>query len=180
MKREAIERLAMDSAAGELNEDVEALFRAYLAEHPEASPDSEEMARIYEETSAAIEAKTRAAEAGADVGEPIIKTHRLLSLNWRAFGRWASALIVAAIIGFTGGRWPIGSKTSRIVFTTSARPAPQAKTISDLKEQYAGTFWGNKALALMEDKAGQRYRGDFRDVSLWEQFRRYRKETVYE
>jgi hypothetical protein len=172
MKREAIERLAMDSAAGELNEDVEALFREYLAEHPEARPDSEEMVRIYEETAAAIEAKTR----NADAGGPAVKTHRLVHPNWRVFGRWAAALIVAVIIGFAGGRWPITGETSRIVFTTSARPAPQVKTISDLKEQYADTFWGSKALALMEDRAGQRYKGDFRDVSLWEQFRRYRKE----
>lgn len=172
MKREAIERLAMDSAAGESNEDVEALFREYLAEHPEAKPDSEEIARIYEETAAAIEAKTRRADAGG----PAVKTHRLVHPNWRAFGRWAAALIVAAIIGFTGGRWPITGKTSRIVFTTSGRPAVQVKTVSDLKEQYAGTFWGSKALALMEDRSGRRYKGDFRDISLLEQFRRYRKE----
>jgi hypothetical protein len=103
-------------------------------------------------------------------------TNRLAGPSWWAFGRWAAALIVAAIIGFAGGRWPIGGKTSRIVFTTSARPVVQVKTVSDLKEQYASTFWGNKALALMEDRPGGRYRSDFRDVSLWEQLRRYRKE----
>jgi hypothetical protein len=178
MKREIIERLAMDSAAGELNEDVEALLRAYLAEHPEANPDSEEMARIYEETAAAIEAKTRSADAG--VGVPAVKMNRLPYLKWRSFGQWAAALIVGALIGFTGGRWPIAGKTSRINFTKPDRPQEQVKTISDFKDKYAGTFWGDKALALLEQRPGQRYKADFQDVSFWKTYRQYKKEKTHE
>ncbi|MHC4640719.1 MAG: hypothetical protein ACYS32_03675 [Planctomycetota bacterium] len=174
MKREIIERLAVDSAAGELNEDVEVLFRAYLAEHPEANPDSEEMARIYEDTAAAIEAKTREADAGA------VKTNRLPYLNWLSFGRWAAALIVGAFIGFTGGRLAIDDEASRIVVIKPDRPAAQVKTISDLKEQYAGTFWGDKVLALMEQTHGKRYKADLHGTGFWDKYRRYRKEKSYE
>jgi anti-sigma factor RsiW len=175
MKREIIERLAIDSAAGELNEDVEALFRAFLAEHPEASPDSEEMARIYEETAAAIEAKTRSADAV--VVMPAVKANRLPYLKWRSFGRWAAVLIVGALIGFTGGRWATTGETSRVAFIKPERPAEQVKTLSDLKEEYAGTFWGDKVLVLLESSPAQRHRAEFRDVGFWQ---KYRKEIRYE
>lgn len=177
MKREIIERLAIDSSAGELNEDVKALFRAFLAEHPEANPDSEEMARIYEETATAIDAKTKNTEMC--VGVPAIKMNRLLHPNWWSFGRWAAALIVAALIGFTGGRWPIDGKTSRIAFTKPDRPQEQVKTISDLKE-YAGTFWGKKVLALVEQRPAKRYKADFQDSSFWKTYRQYKKEKSHE
>ena len=178
MKREIVERLAIDSAAGELNEDVEALFRAFLAEHPEANPDSEEMARIYEETAAAIEAKTRGADAGARV--PAVKTNRLSRPDWKSFGRWAAALIVGALIGFTGGRWPNAGETDRIAFIKPDRPQAQVKTLSDLKEQYAGTFWGNKVLALVEHTPSKRSKTDFKAVSFWQTYRQYKKEKPHE
>lgn len=178
MKREAIERLAIDSAAGELNEDVEALLRAYLAEHPEAGPAREEMARVYKETEAAIDAKTRGADVS--VGMPVIEVNRLPYLNWRSFGRWAAALIVGALIGFAGGRWAITDETSKIAFTKVDRPPTQVKTISDLKEQYEGTFWGDKVLALMEHRPGRRVKADLQDVGFWRKYRPYIKEKRYE
>ncbi len=175
MKRDAIERLAMDSAAGELNEDVEALFRAYLSEHPEAKPDSEEMARIYQETAAAIEAKTRRADA--DVGVPVVEVNRVSEVGWRSFGHWAAALIFGALIGFTGGRWTTTDEMSRVTFIKPERPPVQVKTLSDLKEEYSGTFWGDKVLALMEQGPVKRHRAEFRDVGFWQ---KYRKEIRYE
>jgi hypothetical protein len=178
MEREIIERLAIDSAAGELNEDVEALLRAYLAEHPEAGPDSEEMLRVYKETAAAIEAKTRNANAVA--GVPAVKVNRLPYLNWRSFGRWAAALIVGALIGFAGGRRQTTGETGGVAFVQPQRPAEQVKTISDLKEEYAGTFWGDKVLALMEQKPGRRVKVDLPDVGFWHKYRPYRKGIRYE
>ena len=172
MKREAIERLAIDSAAGELNEDVQALFDVYLTEHPQAGQWAEEIAGIYKETEAAIEAKTRRAEAGG----PIVRTNRLVHPNWRGFGRWAAALIVASIIGFAGGRWTTNGETGRIAFIKRERPAVQVKTISDLKEQYAGTFWGKKVLALVEHTSSERYQAGFQDSSFWQIYRQYKKE----
>ena len=56
----------------------------------------------------------------------------------------------------------------------------QVKTISDFKDKYAGTFWGNKVLALVESRPGHRYKADFRDVSFWKTYRQYRKEKRYE
>ena len=57
MEREAIERLTIDSAAGELNEDAEALLRTYLAEYPQANKWAEDILQIYYRTEAAIKTK---------------------------------------------------------------------------------------------------------------------------
>ncbi|NIP24873.1 MAG: hypothetical protein GWN67_11015 [Phycisphaerae bacterium] len=174
MKRETIERLAVDSAAGELNEDILALFEAYLAEHPQAGRWAEDMAGIYKETEAAIDAKTGSADADGDV--PAIKVKPVLRARWLVIGRAAAALIVAAVIGFTGGRWTINGEAGRITLMTSGRPAEQVKTVSDLKEEYAGTFWGKKVLALMEHTSSERYKAGFQDTSLWQIYRQYIKE----
>lgn len=173
MKREAIERLAIDSAAGELNEDVLALFDAYLAEHPQAGQWAEEIAGIYKETEAAIDAKTGVADADA---VPAIKRKPVSRAKWWTIGRAAAALIVATLIGFAGGRWTINGETDRIAFIKPDRPAVQVKTISDLKEEYAGTFWGDKVLALVEHTSSERYRADFRDTSFRKIYRQYIKE----
>jgi len=176
MKRERIERLAIDSAAGELNEDVQILFDAYLAEHPQAGQWAEDIARIYKETETAIGAKTRDADAGR--GMPAVKISRLSDMKWRSFGRWAAALIVGALVGFTGGRWTINGETDRIAFIKPERPAVEVKTISDLKEKYAGTFWGDKVLALLESRPGQRYKADFQDIDFWHEYRQHIKEII--
>lgn len=178
MKREIIERLAIDSAAGELNEDVQAMFDAYLAEHPQAGQWAEDIAGVYKETEAAIDAKTSDADAGSAIS--VIKVNRQLHLNWFSFGRWAAALIVAVLIGFTGGRWPIAGKTSMITFTKPDRPAEQVETISDFKDKYAGTFWGDKVLALVEQTPAKRYKADFQGSSFWKTYRQYKKEKPHE
>jgi hypothetical protein len=174
MKREAIERLAIDSAAGELNEDVQALFDAYLAEHSKAGRWAEDIEGIYKETEAAVDVKTSDVDAGASI--PVIKTRPLLRAKWWEIWRVAAALIVAALIGFTGGRWPINGKTSVITFTRPDRPQEQVKTISDLKEEYAGTFWGKKVLALVEHTSSERYKAGFQDTSFRQIYRQYKKE----
>ena len=63
MKRETVERLAMDSAAGELSEDAEALFQTYLDENPQAKQWAEDVRQVYGETEAAIQAKTALANS---------------------------------------------------------------------------------------------------------------------
>jgi hypothetical protein len=174
MKREVIERLAMDSAAGELNEDILALFNAYLAEHPQAGRWAEDMAGIYRETEAAINEKTGDADFSGAV--PVTKIKPLVRVKWWAIGRAAAALIVAALIGFAGGRWTINGEADKIAFVKPERPAVQVKTISDLKEQYAGTFWGKKVLALVEHTSSEQYRAGFRDTSFRQIYRQYIKE----
>ncbi|MHC4169718.1 MAG: hypothetical protein ACYSWQ_22455, partial [Planctomycetota bacterium] len=64
MERDAIERLAIDSASGELNDDAETLLREYLAGHAEANRWAEEVQWLCEKTEAAIHAKTKNAGAG--------------------------------------------------------------------------------------------------------------------
>jgi hypothetical protein len=88
----------------------------------------------------------------------------------------AAGLIVAAVIGFTGGRWTINGEADRITLITSGRPQEQVKTISDLKEEYAGTFWGKKVLALVEHPSSERYKTGFQDTSFRQIYRQYKKE----
>jgi len=176
MKREVIERLAIDSAAGELNEDILVLFEAYLAEHPQAGQWAEDMAGIYKETEAAIDEKVSDADADAGSAMLVVKRKPLLRVNWWGIGRAAAGLIVAAVIGFAGGRWTINGETGIVAFIKPDRPAEQIKTISDLKEQYAGTFWGDKVLALVEHTSSERYKAGFQDSIFRQIYRQYIKE----
>ncbi len=175
MKRERIERLAIDCAAGELNEDGEVLFRMYLAEHPEENQWAEDMMRIYEQTEAAIDAKTTDGYAG-DKAPFVKKRNLLLQLKWQRFGHWAAAVIFATFIGFTVGRWNINSKMDRIVSMDNWSPK-QVRTVSDLKEKYAGTFWGDKMLALLESRPVQRSKSNF-DGGFWDKYKQYKGEQL--
>ena len=65
--------------------------------------------------------------------------------------------------------WVLNSEVLRGVF----RRVEQVKTISDLKEEYAGTFWGDKALALMEQRPGRRVKADLGDGGFWRKYRPY-------
>ena len=58
MNPETIERLAIDSAAGQLNEDIEILLREYLSEHPAEKKCFSEMQEIYNKTQIAFDSKT--------------------------------------------------------------------------------------------------------------------------
>ncbi|MHC4559312.1 MAG: hypothetical protein ACYTFW_16180 [Planctomycetota bacterium] len=178
MNRDTIERLAMDSAAGELNEDVEALFRAYISEHPRANQWAEDMLGIYEKTEAAINTKTKTPYAGVEGAE--VKIKHLSQVKWRPVARWAAAVILGTVIGFSAGRWKITDETYRIASPGSGRGLRQVKTVSDLKEKYAGTFWGDKVLALLEYRPGQQYKADLHDIRFWDRYKQYIKEKRYE
>ena len=71
MKRERIERLAIDCAARELNEDSEVLFKTYLTEHPDANKWALDIWDIYEKTKEAIDAEIM--EIVAQEGSQITK-----------------------------------------------------------------------------------------------------------
>jgi len=174
MKRERIERLAIDVAAGELNEDAEALFNTYLAEHPQAEQWAEQMLTTYEETQAAISEKTSWANTTA--GTPFIDKKATGWAIWRSVGRSAAILAFGILIGFAGTRWGTTDETTGIApMEPSPGPTP-IRTVSDLKEKYAGTFWGDKMLALLEHKAAEQYGADLHNVSLWDRYRLYKKE----
>ena len=178
MKRDEIERLAIDSAAGELNADADALFRAYLAEHPQASQWAQDVSRLYRQTEAAISAKT--AEAHAAPEAPPARRHRLLRSKWPSVARWAAALIFGTVIGFTAGRWQPTERTYRISWPQPARSTRQVRTVSDLQQRYAGTFWGDKMLAMLKQRPAEQYKSGLQGVRLWDRYRQYIKEKNYE
>ncbi|HUT47596.1 MAG TPA: hypothetical protein VMX36_15040 [Sedimentisphaerales bacterium] len=176
MEREAIERLSIDSAAGDLNEDTEALLGTYLAEHPQANKWAEDVRQIYDKTEAAIRTKT----AHADVGKVTPGITPVSQVKWLSVARWAAAIALGIIIGFTAGRRNQTDSTYRIAFQELSRYPKQVETVSDLKERYAGTFWGDKMLALLEHKPGQRYKTNLRSVGSWDKYRQYIKEKQNE
>lgn len=178
MEREAIERLAIDSAAGELNQDAEALFRTYLIGHAEAKQWAEDMRLICEKTEAAINTKTTRCHAGDQTR--FIKPNQLLQINWPRLARWAAALMFGALIGFSAGRWDRSDKTYRIVLPESHRAPGRIETVSDLKEKYAGTFWGDKMLALLEHRPGKQYKANLQGVRFWDKYKQLIKEKQYE
>ncbi|MHC4206795.1 MAG: hypothetical protein ACYSTT_19240 [Planctomycetota bacterium] len=176
MEREAIERLAMDSAAGELNQDAEALLRTYLAGHPQANEWAEDMLQIYDKTEAAIKTKT----AHAAVGKVTPEITTVSQVRWLSVARWAAVIALGVIIGFTAGRRDRTDSSYRTAFREPAPDSKQVETVSDLKERYAGTFWGDKMLALLEHKPGQRYKANLRSTGSWDKYRQYIKEKNYD
>ncbi len=178
MKRERIERLTIDVAAGELNEDAEALLNAYLAEHPQAKQWAEQMLTTYEKTQEAIAEKTSWANTTA--GTPFACKKPTGWVKWRSVGRSAAILAVGILIGFAGTRWGTTDETTGIASMEPTRGPVPVKTVSDLKEKYAGTFWGDKMLALLEPRPAQQYKADLHSVSLWDRYRLYKKEKRYE
>jgi len=178
MEREAIERLAIDSAAGELNQDAEALFKTYLAGHARAKRWAENVRQIYEKTEAAINIKTTGDYASGQTRS--IKPNQLWQINWPRLARWAAALMFGALIGFSAGRWDRSDKTYRIVLPEPGRARGRIETVSDLKEKYAGTFWGDKMLALLEHRPGRQYEANLQGVRFWDKYKQYIKEKQYE
>ena len=171
MDRERIEKLAMDSAAGELNEDAQMLFRSYLAEHPEANEWALGMTSIYEMTEAAISAKTK-----APAPPPTVEKTFPSPVNWLTAGRWAAVLAIAIFAGFSAGRWGRTAQTSPTTIVKIPEPPGTMAKAVDLKAKYAGTFWGQKVLASLQPKprhidANRRTRGD-----IWDIYRRRIKE----
>ncbi|MHC4744736.1 MAG: hypothetical protein ACYS8Z_22710, partial [Planctomycetota bacterium] len=126
MNRETIERLAMDAAAGELSEDVEVLFGAYLAEHPEANEWAAGMTSIYEMTEAAIDAKTKGA------APPMVEKKSSVPINWFAAGRWAAVIAIAMFAGFSAGRWSQPVRTRVEIVRVPEQTRTTAK-VADLK-----------------------------------------------
>ena len=171
MERDVIERLALDSAGGELNEDVEALFEAYLREHPEARRWAEDSAAIYGKTQAAIQAKT--AEAGASTMP--LRIGPLSRVSWRPVARWAAVIALAVLGGAALERWSqtgvVGPEGERVVYTERAAVVgPHA----------AGSFWRAKVMGLLESQADAQGEAYSEDVSLWGMYAGYMKGTYDE
>lgn len=176
MNREIIERLAMDSEAGELNEDAEALFRSYLAEHPQARQWTIDMQEVYDKTETTI--RTMTAHTGT--GTIALGIQPVSWAGWLPVVRWAAVIALGVMIGFTVGRWKVPVNTHRVALQESSRDSKPVETISDLKERYVGTFWGDKMLALLEHKPDLQYETGLHSVKSWDTYRQYMKEKYHE
>jgi hypothetical protein len=176
MNRETIERLAIDSAAGELNEDAEALFQFYLAGNPQAKRWAEDVRLVYDETEAAIQTKAVLA-GGQKAAPPMTPVKRV---NRLTVARWAAAIILGTILGFTAGRWEATDKTNKMALREPALNPMPVETIADLKEKYVGTFWGDKMLALLDNTARRQHKAHLRDIRSWDTYRQYMKEKHHE
>jgi len=176
MKREEIERLAIDSAVGELNEDAEALFQTYLTGNPQAKQWAEAVRQVYDETEAAIRTKTALAEGQ----KAAPRMTPALRLNWLPVARWAAAIILGTVIGFTAGRWEVTGQTQRFVVREPDPNPKPVETVTDLKEKYVGTFWGDKMLALVENTARRQHKANLRDIRSWDTYRQYMKGKDHE
>jgi hypothetical protein len=174
MERQAIERLAMDAALGELNDDAAALFEAYLTEHPETRQWAGSMAVICRRTQEAVVAKTRPAALShlpCATGARQIVRVRLASV-----GRWAAVVIVSLALGVVAGRglrWPAG---------TVSRPVASAEMLrSSMREDWQAVlngrdlgFWEAKAAAALQRQPGG---GSYEPKpSPWEMLKQRQKE----
>ena len=178
MERETIEKLAIDSAAGELNEDAELLLKAYLAEHSEANEWAEDMARLYEVAEAAIDAKTGDVEAA--VAPAIVDRKRRRPAPWWPAARWAAVLAVGLFAGFIVGRWDWTGNLDRIpVMKVAEQPTGPAKA-TDLKAKYAGTFWGQKVLASLEPRPRSKQPDRRQSGGFWDNYKQAIEGKRYE
>lgn len=178
MKRDAIERLAIDSAAGELNEDGQSLFEAYLAEHAGAKEWAEAMFQTYRQAEAAISSKIGSADASIAVVP--MKSRPPALARWRPALRWAAIVCVAALVGAGAGRWsksPVTAKWPERVAISTIRPA--AATSLDLQDA-AGSFWRAKAAAMFEPRPYRQANAAMQAGGLWRKYEHYIKEKYHE
>ncbi|MHC4499385.1 MAG: hypothetical protein ACYS9T_10485 [Planctomycetota bacterium] len=173
MEREMIERLAMDLAAGELNEDAEALLRTYLTEHPESNPWAQDIFRTYQKTRAAIDAKVKDTDAGS--GAPT-GARPLSTVKWRLVAGWAAVVVFAVGVGFAVGRWSLVSKTSKPVAAKSTLRPVASQNLLDLKAKYEGSFWADKIISSLEPKPHPRHKENNWRGTFWSSLRPYMKE----
>jgi hypothetical protein len=179
MEREQIERLAIDSAAGELNEDMQALFDEYLAEHPEVRKYTDDMLGIYEKTDAAVIAKTQHdTRMDLNLADSRAKSHvRVLLLP---IARWAAVIIFAAFVGIIAGRW---SKSPVLIERPGATLAHPGADVQQKKfdlENTGDSFWRDKVVAMMTSRPSSVNRDFVTGPGLWERYREFIKEKNYE
>jgi hypothetical protein len=171
MERESIERLVLDSAMGELDEDAELLLSEYLTEHSEAKQWSIEMLADYEMTASAVNTKTKEAALMLSMA-PVKKPAVLLNLNWRPIARWAAVLIFASLVGVGVGRWSKERKFyARSSFQETERNLPTKESIANALRDDGG-FWHKKAVAFLEPSKYPKRKPFARKTNLLELYRK--------
>ena len=179
MEREQIERLTIDSAAGQLNADARIMFKEYLAGHPEANKCVEDMLGIYQMTDTAITEKTkRAAKTDTSIADIRTKPHSMIYLL--PIARWAAVVIFAAFIGIAVGRWTKSSVLAERPGQFSAyRDSTVKRTGIDI-EDTGESFWRQKALAMFKAKPSMASTASITGPTLWEKYRQLIKDRHYE
>jgi hypothetical protein len=172
MEREAIERLAIDLSAGELNEDAQALFNEYLAGHPEANKWLLDMQETINQTQAAFNAKTASTKPTA-IKPP-------LQLKWLTFIRWAAVIAIAVCIGAAAGRWSKPAvpqqKPPQVTASIDSPAKRQGFNLDDLGEG----IWRDKVTAMLNPPPQKIHKDYVPGPSMWEKYRQYIKERHYE
>ena len=169
MEREAIERLTIDSAAGELNEDADALLKTYLTEHPEAKQWSKETLSVYNTAASVINAKTRKTP-GIPPVRAAKKTSALSILNWQTIARWAAVLILASTAGIGIGRW---SKETKFYTNSSVEEEELHSPIKGLTFNIRNDdsdFWHRKVVAFLEPSTYPQQKPLLRNSNWQEQY----------
>ena len=177
MEREQIERLAIDSASGDLNEDAESLLQAYLAEHDQEKLWAEEMYDLYETTKTAVKAKTN--QSKTESSKTIYKKP-LLQINFMSLSRWAAVIIAAAIIGAGLSRW--SNQPEQIITSPSETifSKPQLTESGDLVVMPTEGFWREKALSMLTSSPAPHYEERIPLGQLWKRYKQYIKEKRYD
>jgi len=186
VEREIIERIAIDCAAGELNQDIQALFNAYLAQNGQASRWAEDMLWVYATTEAAINAETRAVCTGSVT--PVAKSRLVLPLRHQKTRRWparrlagrAAVLIFAAFIGALIGRWSKPPVLPERAASVAIRPALTVDWPSHQLQDTGGSFWLTKAMAMLHARPDTVNKDYAEGPTLWEKYRQFIKEKRYE
>lgn len=174
MERETIERLAIDSAAGQLNEDAEMLLGAYLAEHPEANKWSKEMLADYNMTASVVKAKTK--EIATASRMTFAKKPKILSrVNWQPFAKWAAVVILASMIGIGLGR---RSKEREFHANSSyeniKHDLPVKRSIAVVLNDDAG-FWHKKAIAFLEPSKYPKRKPFTKNGNWWDNYHKLKE-----
>jgi len=181
MNREQIERLAMDSAAGELNEDAETLLKEYLSEHHRENQWAQQMRELYKMTSQTIE--TKAAHSSQKTSK-VTPKQTSWKLNFSAIARWAAAILVFTLIGAGLGRWskqpepisqPVSGPVTNVISSRSQQERPADITIMPTEG-----FWRDKAVSMMTTKPNPHYNQRIPISQLWQQYKQYIKEKRYD
>lgn len=179
MKRDAIERLAIDSTSGELSDDAQCLLDVYLAEHPPANEWAQSILRVYRRTETAIGAKTKATDARSESVPMKIKP--MFPSKWRPALRWAAVVIVAALIGAGAGWWsrsimlPAGHP-ERTTFSPVLAASGDVPDLADVDQ----SFWRAKAAAMFESRPYRQVNAAVQPGGLWQKYEDYVKEKHHE
>ena len=169
MEREIIERLAIDSAAGELNEDIDILLQDYLAEHKDANKLFQEIRNIYNKTQAAFDIKTASFKQPSAI-KPSLKFNRLSLL------RTAAIIIISACIGIIAGRWSMQDMPQQESKYAAVNSDASAKRTGINLNNLGEGFWQEKIAAMVNPSPVREHREDNSGHSLMEQYRQYLKE----